>query len=182
MITWHHYGAKGPTLGNLLVIPMVHQPLVVRRLGFVTETLLWFCLRNLEALLCKNGEISTTGLEPRSSSNAITAKMALFTIGGVGGDQNQWRRHHLWNPWGTSTTKGTLFNRLKRFELFFSCENLFLEEVNFELFGFGRAQVIIYSPARTATQQGSGKVGKWKINFLSTQKCVCYWIEHLMHA
>lgn len=31
-------------------------------------------------------------------------------------------------------------------------------------------RVIIYSPARTATQQGSGKVGKWKINFLSTQK------------
>ncbi|KAM0968266.1 hypothetical protein FF1_016702 [Malus domestica] len=33
-----------------------------------------------------------------------------------------------------------------------------------------RRRVIIYSPARTATQQGSGKVGKWKINFLSTQK------------
>uniref|UniRef100_A0A803NJI7 NADH dehydrogenase [ubiquinone] iron-sulfur protein 4, mitochondrial n=1 Tax=Cannabis sativa TaxID=3483 RepID=A0A803NJI7_CANSA len=31
-----------------------------------------------------------------------------------------------------------------------------------------RRRVIIYSPARTATQQGSGKVGKWKINFLST--------------
>lgn len=31
-------------------------------------------------------------------------------------------------------------------------------------------QVVIYSPARTATQQGSGKVGKWEINFLSTQK------------
>ncbi|KGN62438.1 NADH dehydrogenase [ubiquinone] iron-sulfur protein 4, mitochondrial [Cucumis sativus] len=31
-------------------------------------------------------------------------------------------------------------------------------------------RVIIYSPARTATQQGSGKVGKWKINFLSTHK------------
>ncbi|XP_078155188.1 NADH-ubiquinone oxidoreductase-like protein [Carex rostrata] len=31
-------------------------------------------------------------------------------------------------------------------------------------------KVMIYSPARTATQQGSGKVGKWKINFLSTQK------------
>ncbi|KAI8014039.1 hypothetical protein LOK49_LG05G03265 [Camellia lanceoleosa] len=30
--------------------------------------------------------------------------------------------------------------------------------------------VVIYSPARTATQQGSGKVGWWKINFLSTQK------------
>ncbi|CAN6721760.1 unnamed protein product [Malus baccata var. baccata] len=30
--------------------------------------------------------------------------------------------------------------------------------------------VIIYSPARTASQQGSGKVGRWKINFLSTQK------------
>ncbi|KAK0575542.1 hypothetical protein LWI29_002361 [Acer saccharum] len=28
-----------------------------------------------------------------------------------------------------------------------------------------RRRVIIYSPARTATQQGSGKVGKWKINF-----------------
>ncbi|KAL5777587.1 hypothetical protein ACOSP7_010513 [Xanthoceras sorbifolium] len=33
-----------------------------------------------------------------------------------------------------------------------------------------RRRVIIYSPARTASQQGSGKVGKWKINFLSTQK------------
>ncbi|KAJ4964454.1 hypothetical protein NE237_024393 [Protea cynaroides] len=33
-----------------------------------------------------------------------------------------------------------------------------------------RRRVLIYSPARTATQQGSGKVGKWKINFLSTQK------------
>ncbi|XP_008811668.2 NADH dehydrogenase [ubiquinone] iron-sulfur protein 4, mitochondrial [Phoenix dactylifera] len=33
-----------------------------------------------------------------------------------------------------------------------------------------RRRVIIYSPARTATQQGSGKVGKWKINFMSTQK------------
>ncbi|KAI3700129.1 hypothetical protein L2E82_44747 [Cichorium intybus] len=31
-------------------------------------------------------------------------------------------------------------------------------------------EVLIYSPARTASQQGSGKVGKWKINFLSTQK------------
>uniref|UniRef100_A0A2N9G041 NADH dehydrogenase [ubiquinone] iron-sulfur protein 4, mitochondrial n=1 Tax=Fagus sylvatica TaxID=28930 RepID=A0A2N9G041_FAGSY len=31
-------------------------------------------------------------------------------------------------------------------------------------------RVVIYSPARTATQQGSGKVGKWKINFVSTQK------------
>ncbi|CAI0430681.1 unnamed protein product [Linum tenue] len=30
--------------------------------------------------------------------------------------------------------------------------------------------VVIYSPARTATQQGSGKLGKWKINFVSTQK------------
>ncbi|PIA44155.1 hypothetical protein AQUCO_01700043v1 [Aquilegia coerulea] len=33
-----------------------------------------------------------------------------------------------------------------------------------------RRKVFIYSPARTATQQGSGKVGKWKINFVSTQK------------
>ncbi|KAJ6802042.1 NADH dehydrogenase [ubiquinone] iron-sulfur protein 4, mitochondrial-like [Iris pallida] len=33
-----------------------------------------------------------------------------------------------------------------------------------------RRKVVIYSPARTATQQGSGKVGKWKINFMSTQK------------
>ncbi|KAK8580514.1 hypothetical protein V6N12_070780 [Hibiscus sabdariffa] len=33
-----------------------------------------------------------------------------------------------------------------------------------------KRRVIIYSPARTATQQGSGKVGKWKINFLSTHK------------
>uniref|UniRef100_A0A7N0TEY0 NADH dehydrogenase [ubiquinone] iron-sulfur protein 4, mitochondrial n=1 Tax=Kalanchoe fedtschenkoi TaxID=63787 RepID=A0A7N0TEY0_KALFE len=31
-------------------------------------------------------------------------------------------------------------------------------------------RVLIYSPARSATQQGSGKLGKWKINFLSTQK------------
>ncbi|KAL7245406.1 hypothetical protein ACSBR2_000687 [Camellia fascicularis] len=33
-----------------------------------------------------------------------------------------------------------------------------------------RRRVVIYSPARIATQQGSGKVGRWKINFLSTQK------------
>ncbi|CAI9752916.1 unnamed protein product [Fraxinus pennsylvanica] len=33
-----------------------------------------------------------------------------------------------------------------------------------------RRKVLIYSPARTATQQGSGKVGRWKINFMSTQK------------
>ncbi|KAJ0961424.1 hypothetical protein J5N97_000379 [Dioscorea zingiberensis] len=33
-----------------------------------------------------------------------------------------------------------------------------------------RRRVLIYSPARTASQQGSGKVGRWKINFLSTQK------------
>ncbi|KAL9260116.1 NADH dehydrogenase [ubiquinone] iron-sulfur protein 4, mitochondrial-like protein [Drosera capensis] len=33
-----------------------------------------------------------------------------------------------------------------------------------------RRRVVIYSPARTALQQGSGKVGRWKINFLSTQK------------
>ncbi|KAK6277617.1 hypothetical protein POUND7_017940 [Theobroma cacao] len=33
-----------------------------------------------------------------------------------------------------------------------------------------KRRVLIYSPARTASQQGSGKVGKWKINFLSTQK------------
>ncbi|WOL11644.1 NADH dehydrogenase [Canna indica] len=33
-----------------------------------------------------------------------------------------------------------------------------------------KRRVIIYSPARTASQQGSGKVGKWKINFVSTQK------------
>ncbi|XP_039005405.1 NADH dehydrogenase [ubiquinone] iron-sulfur protein 4, mitochondrial-like [Hibiscus syriacus] len=33
-----------------------------------------------------------------------------------------------------------------------------------------RRRVVIYSPARTATQQGSGKVGRWKINFVSTQK------------
>ncbi|KAJ0236525.1 NADH dehydrogenase [Hirschfeldia incana] len=31
-------------------------------------------------------------------------------------------------------------------------------------------KVIIYSPARAATQQGSGKLGKWKINFVSTLK------------
>ncbi|KAK6938567.1 NADH dehydrogenase ubiquinone Fe-S protein 4, mitochondrial [Dillenia turbinata] len=33
-----------------------------------------------------------------------------------------------------------------------------------------RRRVVIYSPAGTASQQGSGKVGRWKINFLSTQK------------
>ncbi|KZV24951.1 NADH dehydrogenase [Dorcoceras hygrometricum] len=33
-----------------------------------------------------------------------------------------------------------------------------------------RRKVLIFSPARTATQQGSGKLGRWKINFLSTQK------------
>ncbi|KAL0377918.1 UNVERIFIED_CONTAM: NADH dehydrogenase [ubiquinone] iron-sulfur protein 4, mitochondrial, partial [Sesamum radiatum] len=33
-----------------------------------------------------------------------------------------------------------------------------------------RRRVLIFSPARTATQQGSGKVGRWKINFMSTQK------------
>ncbi|XP_010687881.2 NADH dehydrogenase [ubiquinone] iron-sulfur protein 4, mitochondrial [Beta vulgaris subsp. vulgaris] len=33
-----------------------------------------------------------------------------------------------------------------------------------------RRRVVIYSPARSATQQGAGKVGKWKINFVSTQK------------
>ncbi|KAM3365071.1 hypothetical protein ACQJBY_015064 [Aegilops geniculata] len=33
-----------------------------------------------------------------------------------------------------------------------------------------RRKVLIYSPARTASQQGSGKVGRWKINFVSTQK------------
>ncbi|KAL5753149.1 hypothetical protein ACOSP7_023318 [Xanthoceras sorbifolium] len=33
-----------------------------------------------------------------------------------------------------------------------------------------RRRVVIFSPARTATQQGSGKIGKWKINFMSTQK------------
>ncbi|KAM7514423.1 hypothetical protein LguiA_004006 [Lonicera macranthoides] len=37
-------------------------------------------------------------------------------------------------------------------------------------FAVGGLQDVIYSPARTATQQGSGKVGKWKIDFLSTQK------------
>ncbi|KAL5197283.1 hypothetical protein ABZP36_000795 [Zizania latifolia] len=31
------------------------------------------------------------------------------------------------------------------------------------------SKVVIYSPARTASQQGSGKVGRWKINFVSTQ-------------
>ncbi|GMP27708.1 hypothetical protein CsSME_00003580 [Camellia sinensis var. sinensis] len=35
-----------------------------------------------------------------------------------------------------------------------------------------RRRVVILSPARTATQQGSGKVGSWKINFMSTQKYV----------
>ncbi|OVA05888.1 NADH dehydrogenase ubiquinone Fe-S protein 4 [Macleaya cordata] len=29
-----------------------------------------------------------------------------------------------------------------------------------------RRRVVIYSPARTGTQQGSGKVGKWEINFM----------------
>ncbi|KAF9595117.1 hypothetical protein IFM89_037217, partial [Coptis chinensis] len=33
-----------------------------------------------------------------------------------------------------------------------------------------RRKVVIFSLARTASQQGSGKLGKWKINFLSTQK------------
>ncbi|XP_018835766.1 NADH dehydrogenase [ubiquinone] iron-sulfur protein 4, mitochondrial [Juglans regia] len=33
-----------------------------------------------------------------------------------------------------------------------------------------RRRVVILSPARAATQQGSGKVGRWKINFMSTQK------------
>ncbi|ONK59810.1 uncharacterized protein A4U43_C08F10940 [Asparagus officinalis] len=33
-----------------------------------------------------------------------------------------------------------------------------------------KRRVIIYSPARTSSQQGSGKVGKWKINFMSIQK------------
>ncbi|GFP90296.1 NADH dehydrogenase [ubiquinone] iron-sulfur protein 4 mitochondrial [Phtheirospermum japonicum] len=33
-----------------------------------------------------------------------------------------------------------------------------------------RRRVQIFSPARTASQQGSGKVGRWKINFMSTQK------------
>ncbi|KAF9621165.1 hypothetical protein IFM89_016659 [Coptis chinensis] len=33
-----------------------------------------------------------------------------------------------------------------------------------------RRKVVIFSPARTASQQGSGKLGKWKINFMSTQK------------
>ncbi|KAK1299638.1 hypothetical protein QJS10_CPB13g00545 [Acorus calamus] len=33
-----------------------------------------------------------------------------------------------------------------------------------------RRRVVIYSPARTASQQGSGKFGRWKINFMSTQK------------
>ncbi|XP_022765950.1 NADH dehydrogenase [ubiquinone] iron-sulfur protein 4, mitochondrial-like [Durio zibethinus] len=33
-----------------------------------------------------------------------------------------------------------------------------------------KGRVIIYSPARTASQQGSGKFGKRKINFLSTHK------------
>ncbi|GLJ29209.1 hypothetical protein SUGI_0576080 [Cryptomeria japonica] len=31
-------------------------------------------------------------------------------------------------------------------------------------------RVIIYSPGRTPTQQGSAKVGTWKIDFMSTQK------------
>ncbi|CAL1395811.1 unnamed protein product [Linum trigynum] len=33
-----------------------------------------------------------------------------------------------------------------------------------------RRRVVIYSPARAATQQGSGKVGRWFINFLSVHK------------
>ncbi|XP_047313534.1 NADH dehydrogenase [ubiquinone] iron-sulfur protein 4, mitochondrial [Impatiens glandulifera] len=33
-----------------------------------------------------------------------------------------------------------------------------------------KRKVLIFSPARTASQQGSGRVGRWKINFLSTQK------------
>ncbi|KAJ7543653.1 hypothetical protein O6H91_09G047100 [Diphasiastrum complanatum] len=31
-------------------------------------------------------------------------------------------------------------------------------------------KVFIYSPARTASQQGTAKTGRWKINFISTQK------------
>lgn len=37
--------------------------------------------------------------------------------------------------------------------------------------------MIIYSPARTATQQGSGKLGKWKINFVSTLKYETFFIQ-----
>lgn len=33
-----------------------------------------------------------------------------------------------------------------------------------------RRRVVIYSPARTASQQGSANTGKWKINFNSTDK------------
>ncbi|KAJ4832125.1 NADH dehydrogenase [ubiquinone] iron-sulfur protein 4, mitochondrial [Turnera subulata] len=33
-----------------------------------------------------------------------------------------------------------------------------------------RRRVMIYSPSRSASQQGSGKLGKWHIDFLSTQK------------
>lgn len=40
-------------------------------------------------------------------------------------------------------------------------------------------QVVIFSPARTASQQGSGKVGKWKINFMSTQKYVSVYLPFL---
>ncbi|KAJ4903983.1 Uncharacterized protein Rs2_17934 [Raphanus sativus] len=39
-------------------------------------------------------------------------------------------------------------------------------------------KVIIYSAARTPTQQGSGKLGKWKINFVST-KCLMPPLEKL---
>ncbi|PSS30686.1 NADH dehydrogenase [ubiquinone] iron-sulfur protein [Actinidia chinensis var. chinensis] len=38
-----------------------------------------------------------------------------------------------------------------------------------------RRRVVIFSPARTATQQGSGKVGRWKINFMSTLKYGSVW-------
>ncbi|KAL0747132.1 hypothetical protein Bca101_029134 [Brassica carinata] len=41
------------------------------------------------------------------------------------------------------------------------------------------AVVIIYSPARTATQQGSGKLGKWKINFLSTLKSQTFFLPSI---
>lgn len=42
----------------------------------------------------------------------------------------------------------------------------------YQLLNLNAWQVVIYSPARAATQQGSGKLGKWRINFMSTQKYV----------
>jgi hypothetical protein len=36
-----------------------------------------------------------------------------------------------------------------------------------------RAQVFIYSPARTASQQGKALNGTWKLAFGEGERCVC---------